>query len=205
MTKRFIFGTLLVLATMAMYFLARPDRPPAEIGAESAPRAGQPRISGSGPAAALPARPHETPSLGAATPATDPASRPMRPAPSVQGATPPSTEQPAPERQEPEEPLANIDPVEDVDGVRRMVRGFRNVMGENPVGTNAEITRALTGGNLKQIKMPLTRGSSVNENGELVDRWGTAYFFHQLTAEEMEVRSAGPDRQMWTADDVEVK
>lgn len=76
---------------------------------------------------------------------------------------------------------------------------------ENPVGTNAEITKALLGDNLKQVKVPIPAGSSVNGEGELCDRWGTPYFFHQLSAKEMEIRSAGPDRKMWTSDDREVK
>ena len=78
-------------------------------------------------------------------------------------------------------------------------------MGENPVGNNAEITKALMGDNLKQVKIPIPSGSSMNANGELCDRWGTPYFFHQLSAKQMEVRSAGPDREMWTADDVAAK
>ena len=38
--------------------------------------------------------------------------------------------------------------------------------------------------------------------GELIDRWGTPFFFHQLSREFMQVRSAGPDRRHFTADDV---
>jgi hypothetical protein len=85
------------------------------------------------------------------------------------------------------------------------LRDFRNALGENPVGTNAEITKSLMGDNLKQVKIAMPAGSQVNEGGELVDRWGTAYFFHQISGTEMEIRSAGPDRKMWTADDKQVK
>ena len=42
----------------------------------------------------------------------------------------------------------------------------------------------------------------VNENGEMVDPWGTPYFFHQLSGHEMEIHSAGPDKIMWTFDDL---
>jgi hypothetical protein len=35
----------------------------------------------------------------------------------------------------------------------------------------------------------------------MCDRWGTPYFFHQVSKTEMEIRSAGPDRRMWTGDD----
>ena len=37
-----------------------------------------------------------------------------------------------------------------------------------------------------------------------VDPWGTPYFFHQLSSTEMEIRSAGPDKRLWTDDDVVV-
>jgi hypothetical protein len=33
----------------------------------------------------------------------------------------------------------------------------------------------------------------------------SAYFFHQISASEMEVHSAGPDKVMWTSDDQVVK
>ena len=70
------------------------------------------------------------------------------------------------------------------------------------MGTNAEIVRELTGGNAKgAIYLPpdLQR---LNDRGELIDEWGTPYFFHQESAERMEIRSAGADRVMWTTDDV---
>ena len=39
----------------------------------------------------------------------------------------------------------------------------------------------------------------------ILDRWGAPYFFHQLSKNEMEIRSAGPDKAMWTNDDVVMK
>ena len=93
----------------------------------------------------------------------------------------------------------------DADRVTLMVRNYRTRMGGNPVGSNAEIMHALMGGNPKGAMFGPPEGQSINSNGELVDRWGTPYFFHQLSASEMEVRSAGPDRIMWTADDIVTK
>ena len=84
-------------------------------------------------------------------------------------------------------------------------RDYRAAFGENPVGSNAEITRVLTGGNLKQLKLQPPPGSSINSQGEMCDRWGTPYFFHQLSAKQMEIHSAGPDRLMGTSDDIVVK
>ncbi|MFM9080246.1 MAG: hypothetical protein ACKOTE_08970 [Opitutaceae bacterium] len=71
----------------------------------------------------------------------------------------------------------------------------------NPVGSNAEITAALQGNNPAGVAF-LPRGHrAVNAAGELCDRWGTPFFFHAESARRMEVRSAGPDRRLWTEDD----
>jgi hypothetical protein len=73
--------------------------------------------------------------------------------------------------------------------------------GLNPIGENAEITAVLTGHNrLGFAFIPLDCGA-IDGKGQLVDRWGSPYFFHQLGGEKMEIRSAGPDRVLWTADD----
>ena len=82
---------------------------------------------------------------------------------------------------------------------------FHTILGENPIGTNAEITHALIGNNLKQVRATIPPGSSINADGELCDRWKTPYFFHQLSAKDMEIHSAGPDRIMGTGDDLVVK
>ena len=69
--------------------------------------------------------------------------------------------------------------------------------------SHPEITKALQGDNPKQINfLKPDDGNRVNGNGELVDPWGTPYFFHQLSATDMEIRSAGPDRKMWSDDDL---
>lgn len=77
------------------------------------------------------------------------------------------------------------------------------MFGGNPVGNNSEITAALTGQNPKQINfISREAGLLVNAAGELVDPWGTPYFFHQLSGAVMEIHSAGPDRILWTSDDL---
>jgi hypothetical protein len=42
-----------------------------------------------------------------------------------------------------------------------------------------------------------------NTQGQLVDRWKTPLFFHALGRGRYEVRSAGPDKVLWTADDIQ--
>jgi hypothetical protein len=76
----------------------------------------------------------------------------------------------------------------------------------NPIGTNLEITQALNGENPKEAKFlnPET-GLRTSAAGELIDSWGTPFFFHQISGKEMEIRSAGPDRIMWTADDLVIR
>jgi len=90
--------------------------------------------------------------------------------------------------------------------VRRAIRIYGEMFGGDPVGQNSEITAALAGQNPKHVNfIDASAGMKVNGNGELIDAWGTPYFFHQLSATDMEIHSAGPDRVMWTADDIVVK
>ena len=93
----------------------------------------------------------------------------------------------------------------ELDKVRSMLRDYRTLYHENPVGTNAEIMKAVMGGNPKQAQLGPPEGQTLNASGELVDHWGTPYFFHQLSSESMEIRSAGPDKTLWTSDDVVTK
>jgi hypothetical protein len=98
---------------------------------------------------------------------------------------------------------ASLPPQIILENMRRVIRQYGDMFGGNPVGTNLEITRALQGNNPKQINfLKPDDGNRVNANGELVDAWGTPYFFHQLSATDMEIRSAGPDRKMWSDDDL---
>jgi hypothetical protein len=72
----------------------------------------------------------------------------------------------------------------------------------NPVGENSEITAALTGRNKLGFAFVPKDCPAINSKGELCDRWGKPYFFHQISGEKMEIRSAGPDGVLWTDDDV---
>ena len=74
----------------------------------------------------------------------------------------------------------------------------------NPFGDNREITAKLLGNNPKGIIFLLPDNRAINSAGELCDRWGTPFFFHAESGTRMEIRSAGPDRRLWTADDVTI-
>jgi len=72
---------------------------------------------------------------------------------------------------------------------------------DDPVGDNIDITAALTGRNRLGFAFVPPNCPAINARGELCDRWGTPFFFHQLSGTQMEIRSAGPDRTLWTPDD----
>ena len=87
--------------------------------------------------------------------------------------------------------------------LNEIFRQYRSSLHEtNPVGENVEITRVLTGRNKLEFAFIPRDHPAINARGELCDRWGTAFFFHQLSGTQMEIHSAGPDRVMWTDDDV---
>ena len=88
-----------------------------------------------------------------------------------------------------------------IDNIEFTLRDYSTALRGNPVGTNAEITAALLGDNEKQLKLEIPGGSTLNDRGELCDPWGTPWFFHQLSATKTEIRSAGPDRKMYSEDD----
>jgi len=90
----------------------------------------------------------------------------------------------------------------ELEKVHGMIASYHTLMGQDPVGTNAEIMKALMGGNPHQAMLGPPPGQGLNGNGELLDPWGTPYFFHQISGDHMEIHSAGPDKIMGTADDL---
>lgn len=188
MRNRLLLAAALLVITVALYLWTAP---------ESLPPAAAPPVPAT-PAPSQVTPPADVPVISPVTPpsAETAAATPMIPAAPL---PPAAADEDAPPLA-PEVPLP-ADPAEDLEHVGMTVRDFRAAVGENPVGTNAEITAALLGDNVKQVKMPVPPGSKVNAGGEMIDRWGSPYFFHQLSAKEMEIRSAGPDLRLWTKDD----
>ena len=89
-----------------------------------------------------------------------------------------------------------------MDKIFLMLRDFRTSTGENPVGTNAEIMKALMGDNPRGAKFGPPEGMMLNGDGELLDPWGSPFFFHQVSRDVMEIISAGPDKRRGTDDDL---
>lgn len=93
-------------------------------------------------------------------------------------------------------------PERDLEIIRDFVSIYSRASGGNPVGDNADITAALTGTQYPGQKGHFfPRGHSAVRSGQLVDRWGSPYWFHPNSSSQMEIRSAGPDRQLFTGDD----
>lgn len=125
---------------------------------------------------------------------------------------PPAPKQPAsqsvalPEPSVPEEELPRLPAATVLENVNAAFRYFRSRFTSNPIGTNEEITRALNGENPGQVRfLRMEDGMRINDRGELIDTWGTPYFFHQLSGTEMEIHCAGPDKVMWTSDDLVIQ
>jgi hypothetical protein len=98
-----------------------------------------------------------------------------------------------------------LPPLTVLDKARVVIHNYHAAFGENPVGTNPEIAAALQGKNPKQINFLAESGLRLNDRGEIVDGYGTPFFFHQISGQEMEIRSAGQDKVMWTQDDLVTK
>jgi len=165
------------------------------------PAARAPKVTPASPTPDRPAagQPGVAPAVpGAGTPTAEPApGSPAAPGPTAQARLPVQLPPLSPD-------VSRESVAEALDNLHFALRDHRAALGGNPVGTNAEITNALFGDNVKQIRQPMPDGSRINGNGELCDPWGTPYFFHQQNAQKMEVRSAGPDLQMWTSDDIQM-
>ncbi|MEM7010255.1 MAG: hypothetical protein AAF585_02125 [Verrucomicrobiota bacterium] len=90
---------------------------------------------------------------------------------------------------------------DDLEIVDSVFERYREEFGENPVGLNEDMVARLTGANPKQIAFLPADHPSINAEGQLIDRWGTPFHFHQISGTHLEIISAGPDQQIWTGDD----
>lgn len=99
-------------------------------------------------------------------------------------------------------------PEDDLRDIARMLGNFALlVKGDNPLplGANEEIAAALRGKNRAGLRALPEDHRAFNAKGQMVDRWGSPLYFHAQSRDRLEIRSAGPDRVMWTADDLHRK
>lgn len=78
---------------------------------------------------------------------------------------------------------------------------YANV-GYLPSCDNIDITNSLLGDNERKVAYLFADSKHINEHGELVDRWGTPYDFHCNSTAAATIRSAGPDKALYTSDDI---
>lgn len=94
--------------------------------------------------------------------------------------------------------------LQDVRIVEGLIVNFRQTLKADtvpPLGFNEEITRALTGKNPVELAFIPSNHPAINERGLLCDRWGTPFHFHPVANDRVDVRSAGPDKKLFTIDD----
>ncbi|HMP73919.1 MAG TPA: type II secretion system protein GspG, partial [Kiritimatiellia bacterium] len=87
--------------------------------------------------------------------------------------------------------------------VLELLQTFRRTTGHFPTAEDNP-------GLIRQLQHP--RGTTppllplhhprIDHHGALLDPWGTPYFFHHLSRNRLEIRSAGPDREFHTDDDL---
>ena len=96
-------------------------------------------------------------------------------------------------------------PEEDLTWMSRALDNFSLlVKGDDPLplGANEDIADALRGKNKAHLRFLPDDSPVFDKQGRIIDRWGTPLYFHASARDRLEIRSGGPDRQMWTADDL---
>lgn len=97
------------------------------------------------------------------------------------------------------------EPIEDVRKLHHVIGGYFSVIKDParfPIGGNADLAAALKGENPNREVFLRTDHPVFSAEGLLVDRWGTPLVVHPEGWRQIELRSAGPDRKPYTADDL---
>lgn len=94
--------------------------------------------------------------------------------------------------------------IDDLRTIGQMLALYRERFDAYPAfGDNVQLVNALAGSNPHRIGLlPRDTPAVSPATGELLDRWGTPYLFHAISRHALEIRSVGPDRTPYTADDV---
>lgn len=97
---------------------------------------------------------------------------------------------------------------DDLQGISRLSLSYITLVknhANRPIGCNADLADAFRGKNpYKQRFLPDTH-PVFNAEGQLIDRWQTPLFIHTLSAGRWDIRSAGPDKKLWTTDDLQLQ
>ena len=103
---------------------------------------------------------------------------------------------------------ADGSPREDVAALDDLIAGYLHAgagggsaRGRGGIAFNEDLVSALTdAGALGEAALPTDHPAI--QGGRLVDRWGTPWQVHPLASDLIQVRSAGPDRGLYTIDDL---
>ena len=83
---------------------------------------------------------------------------------------------------------------EDVDNLFFALQQYKERVGSYPVGSNAEVAKALQGNNSKNLIILVGRKKDLNTKGEFVDPWGMPLRIY-FSGEGILIRSAGPNKR----------
>ncbi len=97
------------------------------------------------------------------------------------------------------------EPINDLRKIHRVVVSYFSVVkdsSKHPIGGNADLAAALRGENPnKELFLPADH-PVFSADGLLLDRWNTPLIVHPEAWRELGLRSAGPDKTPYTADDL---
>jgi hypothetical protein len=96
-------------------------------------------------------------------------------------------------------------PIEDLRKLHRVLTGYFSVVknpSRNPIGGNADLAAALRGENPNRTVFVPSDHTIFSPDGLLLDRWNTPVIVHPEGWRRIELRSAGPDKTPYTADDL---
>lgn len=96
------------------------------------------------------------------------------------------------------------DPANDLEKVGSLIANYRVLakgMDARHFASNDSLAAALRGEQrIALVALPQNH-PIFNDEGLIVDRWDTPLFFHLEAADDLSIYSAGPDKEMGTADD----
>jgi hypothetical protein len=96
-------------------------------------------------------------------------------------------------------------PIEDLRKIQRVAIGYYSLIKDAsrfPIGGNQDFSAALRGENPNREVFVRPSNPVFSPAGLLIDRWGSPLIIHPLAWQQLELRSAGPDRAPYNADDL---
>ena len=94
-------------------------------------------------------------------------------------------------------------PEKEIAAVMQFFQLYRENFGAFPAGEgNAQFMNALRGNNPTHLPIFPLSHPRLDAKGNLLDSWGKPYIFHAVSRDRLEIRSSGPDGEIFTADDL---